>query len=1139
MKKLLSIILAVMFIVSAFSLTVSAKESAAESTDEVFYKYYTTEYKTQQSKVDTMTKMFSNDEYEMYFDTKSGEFAIKTLATGEYVFSNPYDIAVTSSTTETTESESSSETANLDKNALLSQVLIEYTDTTTGIASYLSSFGSAAIDSQITFKKLTNGIRVEYAIGTVETKRLVPIYIEKSRFQTMIVDVLEAQTKNMSASELLTYTRMTDGTIYQLYDQTDPNRESVINDWREAFSCLEHDHEMVIYVFQGTERSKSQVEKLIRKYCPLYTYDELEYDHDLTEYEGTEKEPPLFRLAVEYTFDENGFIASIPSKSIRYNSTNYTLNTIVLLPYFGCTTTKTTGATSRNGGYIFIPDGSGTLLEYYKADGTVKTGRQSTGTVYGLDFAKESISETGANSKNALIPVFGLTEQYTETVTSSRTNRPDKSETFDHARGFVAIITEGESFANIVADLGQMAWSGLSTTKTCDYNTVYAAFAASQNDEVKMGSSLGSAQSMSTTIDTKYTGNYSIRYVMLTDRTVEGKKTYEPTYIGMADAYRAYLISIGAIDRLTSAEIESGIPLYIQSFGAVKAASTFMTFPVTVTTPLTTFADVQTMSELLFNDGITNQRFVLTAFGNGTLEVRDTKYPTYVNWQSKCGGKSGLRKLLSYCEDNGVLIFPNYDFMNVSDYKFGTFSYRKYVAETMSGVYAIKREYDPIYQAFLPEGWANIISSGALAKIYEKFSKQYNKYDIGSLAALTLGTDLSSDFNDEAPITRADSEDYVRNLLAAMREDNGSLLVSGGNSYTFPYVTDIIELPLDNSGYSISSNTVPFLGLVLHGYVNYAGDAINMQGDSNYFILKSIENGAGLYYVISYQNVGVLKNSESSDYYSVSFDTLYPDVVADYNELNSVIGNLQDATIVSHTFPTAYRMDKSTASVIFGLDAQFKSDRATTRATNFEIMARVDELIKNQQNADAEIVKETAATVAYNEATARYSLVESFASRYSVSNVVSVTYEKPDGTRKTFYINYNTFDVVVSDENGIFTVEAESYIDIDTAAKSDVKTYDYTEITAYTYTAKQLSAFNTALAEYRAALEKGNAQNITRKKNALDTAIQAMTPANDVISVSDTDGDVIVNYNKAGVIAVTGEYEFVQIASQGYATVKD
>ena len=147
-KKLLSIVLAALMLISSLTVTALAAESAIDSEHE-FYHYYSDTYTTQQKKVDTMTKMYENDTFEMYFDTDSGEFALKNKKTGEYTFSNPYDLNETTVST------------NLGKNVLLSQVLIEYEDTLTGTPAYLSSFGSAATDRQIAFKQLTDGVRVE------------------------------------------------------------------------------------------------------------------------------------------------------------------------------------------------------------------------------------------------------------------------------------------------------------------------------------------------------------------------------------------------------------------------------------------------------------------------------------------------------------------------------------------------------------------------------------------------------------------------------------------------------------------------------------------------------------------------------------------------------------------------------------------------------------------------------------------------------------------------------------------------------------------------------------------------------------------------------------------------------------------
>ena len=358
MKKLIAAFFAILLIALCIVPSLAAD-------DEVKIENYpTTEYTTASAKVATMELMYSSDEYgyDLYFDRKSAEFALYNRKTSEYLFSNPYDIAVNNSTTLTAKQQA----------LLLSQVILTYTDLESKTTLIMSSYEyAAAYGDQIKFKNLTNGVRVEYAIGTVESKRLIPIWIEKTRFETMIYNVLKENSKSMTEDELFVFNHLYD-TYYKLIDQTNPQNESSVSSWRNSYPCLANDENMIIYVFQqsSNNRALKNVESLIRKYCPSYSYDELEYDHELTGYEGDEKEPALFRLAIEYTIDKDGLSASIPSKSIRYNETNYTLQSVRLLPFAGCAETKTSGTKTTTGGYIFIPDGSGTLLQYYLSDGS-------------------------------------------------------------------------------------------------------------------------------------------------------------------------------------------------------------------------------------------------------------------------------------------------------------------------------------------------------------------------------------------------------------------------------------------------------------------------------------------------------------------------------------------------------------------------------------------------------------------------------------------------------------------------------------------------------------------------------------------------------------------------------------------------
>ena len=1149
MKKIriLSAILAILLAFSAVSLPVFAADvtSGVDITT-----YPTTEYDSQSEKLATMTLLYESKEdgYALYFDTQSGEFALKNLKSGEYTFSNPYDVAVS-----TESSSASSGDGDKIRHALLSQVILTYSDTETGSTGTMFSYTDAATaGGQITYKVLSDGVRVEYALGTVETKRLIPQWIEKSRFETQILDILALHKGEMSSEELQIYNGIlnssalytlvgpaSDGAVYDPQGISTPERP-------DSYKFLVDNEGAQMYVLMGIgERAKKNIENLIRKYCPEYTYDKLEEDHEITGYEGNEKEPPLFRLAVEYTIDKDGLTASIPAKSIRYNETNYTLENLVLLPYFGCTTLKTTGAEAnsdgkitRNDGYIFIPDGSGTLLSFYNADGSIKSGIQGC-TLYGMDYALESLSATDANAEAVRIPVFGLVEGYEVSKSVSRgEGRPlvgNKIVTEDYDRGFVAIIEEGDSFASIRANLREMAWAGASGTT--EYSAVYALFNVKQSDSVQTGSSIGNSNaSMTATNDTKYTGNYTIRYTLLSN----DENTYESSYIGMANAYRDYLIENGAIDKLVSGEIESSIPLYIHSFGALEAEDTILSIPVTVVKPLTTFEDVITMAEDLKASGIKNVNFILEGFANGNMS--EPYYPSYVDWSKTVGGEKGLQKLLDYASESGIGVYPEFDFATVAWSKLTKgFSMRKHAAQTMSGRYTTFRDYDYVYQSIMAFGMKNIVSSGVYLELFEKFADDYDEYNVGAISVMSLGNVLTSDYNEDYPITREDAKTNTEEVLAEMKDKYTNVLTSGGNAYTFPSVNSIVDMPLDNSRYQISSYSVPFMGIVLHGYMNYTGSIINTAGDVQYEVLKALENGAALYFLLSYQNVSELKSAMKmglSDNYSVSYQTWKEDVVAYYNMLNDAIGSLQSATITGHSFLTAYRMDATMASFMFGQFNNTLKAFADKEAKYLETMDIVDQLRFNSQEAEAtaKLQEEIALRNEYNVLLERANLAEDFANKYNVEDVVSVTYTEDNGNKTTFYINYNAYDVAIEVDGGIYVLAAESFVNTKDIKAISLDSIAYETVTAIQPTAGQLTSYNNAYENYAAAVATGDERTITRAKNALDKVLAQITKSTThVVKLTNTDGDVCYfNYTTSTVLVPVSATEYVEVAPQSY-----
>ncbi len=1093
-KKIASLLLAFLMFAGSFTAAFSTDVLADETTEaettapaegeepeeDKNIDYTAVEYKTPEEKLASMVLRVENDNFQLYSFAKTGEIALRDKRTGQILFSNPYDIATTKSSTDT-------------KEELLSQIIINF-DKGDGKAMEYHSYVEAALRDQIVVKNIKNGLRVEYAMGRTETRKLVPRMITKERFETMILAKLK---ENVPSSKYdFIYNKFM--AFFLLKDPSDPiYTDSTRNDLYIQFPITK---KYPVYVI-GTDtkdREFNELEEYIKTYVPEYTFEELDYDHELTEYTVTNVAPPLFRMAIEYKLEETGLSATLAANSISFDESSYKLSGVTILPYFGA------GNYVDFDGYTLIPDGSGTLTTFEDME-NAGTAVNIKSKVYGQDFAYHT--NEPKHRQTIRLPIYGLIENYSVT-TMGKENRPfvyyytesgekiyknEKLESYfddfgnldttktevgqinqglynangelvwltpgvtavsfydaegnvletvgedgifyhdmlnssgkptgvyvksttklpedgkyynsenqlvatkmpvesikyyneageyvsdtqpedmiyrngygmageevlsgdvfvkntvEEDRGFFAMITEGDSLADIMTTSGGAEHS---------YASLFTSFYPRPTDKYNLAdaTSVGSNMMWSVTSKRKYTGNYTIKYFMLTDEdkakeyidylatdpvlpeettevttdaateddttSDEAKNDkfvpltidkdfadtyYKADYMGMVEACRDYLTSTKALSRFTSDEVKKDVPLCIETMGVIDSTERILSIPVNVKVPLTSFEDIQTMNNELKDKGITNVNFKLTGYANGGMT---STVPYGLKWEKKAGGKDGFKALMEYANANGVGIYPEFDFSYVGAVDdFDGFSYKKHAVKTMDNRYISKREYDPAFQTF-SYTFFDPISPSVFEYFYNKFSPKLLECKPTGISSSTLGTDLNSDFDKEDPYNREDSKKFVTELLAKMQEDFGNVMVSGGNSYVLPYVNYMLNVPLDSSQFLRSSNSIPFYGMVLHGSVNFTGNALNMAGDIDYELLKAIENGASMYFILSYQNTDKLKeNVTYQKYYSVEYKTWAEKELSErYNYLNAAIADVQDKLIIDHEFVTGTRV---------------------------------------------------------------------------------------------------------------------------------------------------------------------------------------------------------------------------------------
>lgn len=967
-KRIIAAFLVVMTVFSTFALMVNAQESAPEAEapvyefntgknnpiSEDFYltgKYTTTDEEgkkvtdtvdTPQERLELMDLRYQKGDYRLYIDEYSGEIAVEKISTGDLLFSNPYNVGT-------------SNASDADKVKYLSQIIIDYSKITVDNAhgnynSYMDSVRAgvkldkkepANMPSQLKVSYIKDGLRVEYSIGRVESRYLIPGVIKADAFESMILKPVtenmaiektdkliqdvkadkknegktEAEIQAIIDSKIPAVQNDIKNTIdnrflafFTRYDLSDPKYADKKDPSKlgERGTALLERYPMLQKTVDGqtvnvpcyvctaaATPEKKSVEKIIKTYAPDFTYEELDMQHLEVDYSPEEEAEALFKIALEYTLDDNGLSVRVPANGIRFDESLFRLDKIQILPYMGA-------GINPNKGYTFFPDGSGTLFSFEKL---AKVGGNTTvgGTVYGEDFGYYHIESGRAHREPIRYPVFGVSE----TVVDKETGEEN-----DH--GFVAIVEEGEAMMTLIS------------AHNVAYNSVIMETNPRPNDKFMPS---GATEPWTVVSERKYTGNYKIRYVLLSDESkVKEHGGYTADYVGMAKAYRDYLINNGTLTALKAEDVKEDVPLYIETFGTIETTKKFLSIPYKTNVAMTSFKNVKNMYDELSENGVKNINFILTGYAKGGLTKGTIPYD--LKWDNSVKKGYDFDDLLEDADEN-FGVYPDFDFaFSSNNTLFDGLTLDKHAVKTIDGRYTSKREYSATRQTYR-NYYDLAISPAYFSRFYEKLTEQYLKTDPQGISVSTIGSYLSSDFDEDEPYNREDTKGFTADAFKFFDEKYNKVLTSGGNAFSWKFVDSITDISTDSSRHSRSSATVPFLGIVLHGFVETATTPINMEGNIDYAMLRAIENGAALKFVLSYDNTELLKEYETTSvHYSIRYDIWFDDLIERYNEINRALKDVQTSTIDEHKFISGLRVPDNNELLNDADDALLKAIEA-------------------------------------------------------------------------------------------------------------------------------------------------------------------------------------------------------------------
>jgi hypothetical protein len=512
------------------------------------------------------------------------------------------------------------------------------------------------------------------------------------------------------------------------------------------------------------------------------------------------------------------------------------------------------GATRRAevDGYMFIPDGCGTIIAFTEQ---TKAKNMFYGRYYGPDLgmlASMPFDPTLRRPYPISMPVIGMV----------------------HGEGrnaYLAILEKGASYAEVQAHP-----SGIIT----NFNFLYNAFIYNESyfqRTSRAGDGVTVIQPRTNAFD-----------IVLHYRFLVGP---EAGYVGIARSYQQYLLEKGLLRR--QAMPSGNIGIRLEFLGAERERVLFWYRAIPMTT-------VEQMREILAELRVSNPQVVYYGWQPGGASAMP---PTRLKLDRHLGRLSDLRALAESVRARGGTFALYLDPLAALREEQRAFS-RYDLAMAITG------DYLRGYWRGKPNFYFNL---SALQARFRSLSREVNQKLSAGLALDHIGNFLFSDFRKGNTLNREQAIAAYQELLSTSPVP---LALYTPNDYLFAYASAYYDIPLSDSGYIYATRPVPFLPIVLSGYIPYYGEALNFSPDVRGDLLRHAEYGAYPSYFLTHEETARILKTRSSWIYVSAYRQLGAQIEESYAWLNALLAPVQGASIIGHeqlapqVFATTYSNGK-------------------------------------------------------------------------------------------------------------------------------------------------------------------------------------------------------------------------------------
>ncbi|MFB1051001.1 DUF5696 domain-containing protein [Paraliobacillus sp. JSM ZJ581] len=488
-------------------------------------------------------------------------------------------------------------------------------------------------------------------------------------------------------------------------------------------------------------------------------------------------------------------------------------------------------------GYMFIPDGSGALMRFQ--EDTIGADAPYQAWVYGSD---EGFAQTTENKKSRVnpaqkisMPVYGLVHGVNQ-------------------NGLFTIIESGEKFGELIAYP-----SGVSS----DFNWITTTY------------------------------HYRYSYFQPTSQSMDGYNTYQEdrnpfditeritllanddaNYVGMAKNYQTYLLENGQLSKE-----KDEVDVRLEFLGAeVKDGLLWDSVY-----PMTKVREIPRFINRLKQKDVENMHVVYRGWTeDGMTGTLPNRFPI----EEKLGKSSEFESTHNFLEEEDIDFYYYTDYTKAFDGAKG-FSGRSDVARKINAQTIGDSEHGTSFYFLNPKKSLEIAKNDV---------GKYKKNNISNLAIDSTGYELFSDFSSE--LMRTEVEDAYKALMQSLQSDVGSIAMYRPNDYMWHLTDRYHDIPMFSSNYSFVSDTVPFIQIVLKGYLPYYATFSNFHSNTQDDLLRMIEYGAYPSFYLTKEPSHLLIDTPSKDLYTTQFEEWESAIVEQNLTMQQSLGQVEGASII-------------------------------------------------------------------------------------------------------------------------------------------------------------------------------------------------------------------------------------------------